>query len=160
MASMSPKGTWLNPSGIGRKAVCFSNWPVAARAASVRPWKASVVATTANRSGPAHRRASLMAHSLASAPELAKNTWPPARSTPPPISRSRVTATSGPMVLPNRLETWLRVRAWVATASATTGWAWPSDVTARPERKSRYGRPSVSNRVLPSPRTKVTAGSA
>ena len=145
---------------MGANAACFSNCPVAARAARVRPWKASLVATTPNRPGPAQRRASLMAHSLASAPELAKKIWPPARSVPPPIRRSRVTATSGPTRLPNRLETWLRVRAWVATASATAGWACPSEVTARPERKSRYGRPSVSNSVLPSPRTKVTGGSA
>ena len=77
-------------------AACFSGCPVAARVARVRPWKASQVLTTRNRPWPAHLRASLMAHSLASAPELPKNTCPPARSVPPPISRSRVTATSGP----------------------------------------------------------------
>ena len=160
MASRSSKGTWSKPSGSGSKGCCFSGWPVAARVASVRPWNASQVLTTANRPGPAHRRASLSAHSLASAPEFPKKTWPPARSVPPPMSRSRVTATSGPTVFPNRFDTWERVRACSATASATTGWAWPSEVTANPDRKSRYGFPAVSKSTEPSPRTKVTAGSA
>jgi len=69
-----------------------------------------------------------------------------------------VAATSGPTVVPNRLDTWSSVWAWCEIASATTGWAWPRPVTARPERKSRYSRPSVSQSRLPSPRTKVTGG--
>src|SRR5215207_9872026 len=51
-----------------------------------------------------NRRASLRAHSLASAPELQKKTWPPAGS-PSPTSRSSVRATSGPGSVPNRLDT-------------------------------------------------------
>ena len=43
---------------------------------------------------PPHLRASLMAHSLASAPELPKKTWPP-----PPSSRSSVAATGGPWLV-------------------------------------------------------------
>jgi len=54
-----------------------------------------------------------------------------------PTRRSRTAATSGPMVVPNRFDTCSRVRAWVASASATAGCEWPSEVTASPERKSR-----------------------
>ena len=85
----------VKPSGTGANGACFSGWPVAASVASVRPWKEPSAATTRWRPGPAHRRASLIAHSLASAPELQKNTWPPAGALPPPISRSIVAATSG-----------------------------------------------------------------
>ncbi len=77
-----------------------------------------------------------MAHSLASAPELQKNTCPPS-GTPSPISRSSVAATSGPIVVPKRLDTCSSVRACVANASATAGWACPSDVTASPDSRSR-----------------------
>ena len=78
----------------------------------------------------------MKAHSLASAPELAKNTRPPS-GCPSPTRRSRIAATSGPTVVPNRFDTCSRVRAWVASASATAGCEWPSEVTASPERKSR-----------------------
>ena len=44
----------------------------------------------------------------------------------------RVTATSGPTVVPNKFDTWQSVRACSATASATAGWAWPSDVHGEP----------------------------
>ena len=71
-----------------------------------------------------------------------------------------VSATSGANVLPYRFETWLSVRAWSATASATAGWAWPRETTASPVMKSRYGRPSASKSNVPSPRTKVAGGSA
>jgi hypothetical protein len=68
--------------------------------ASVRPWKELSVLMTTWRPPSAQRRASLSAHSLASAPELAKKTWPPACPVPPLISRSIVRATSGAKVLP------------------------------------------------------------
>ena len=38
-ASRSPKATWRNPSGMGWNGSCLVGWPVAASAASVRPWK-------------------------------------------------------------------------------------------------------------------------
>ena len=38
-ASTSPQATWRNPSGIGWNGSCLLGWPVAARAARVRPWK-------------------------------------------------------------------------------------------------------------------------
>jgi len=102
----------------------------------VRPWNEPYAASTWWRSGPPWRwpwrRASLMAHSLASAPELEKKTRPP-----PPSSWSRRAARRGWSHSGNRFETWRRVRAWSASASATAGWACPSDVTAIPPRKSR-----------------------
>ena len=53
------------------------------------------------------------------------------------MRRSRVAATSEPTTVPKRFETCSSVRAWSQSASATSGCAWPSDVTARPDRKSR-----------------------
>ena len=50
-----------------------------------------------------------MAHSLASAPLLAKNTFPP-----PPISRSRVSPLPRPGSVPKRLEVWSNVRGRLA----------------------------------------------
>ncbi len=52
IAARSSNGTWSNPSGMGRNGLCLSDWPVAASAPSVRPWKASTVETTMNRPGP------------------------------------------------------------------------------------------------------------
>ncbi len=48
-----------------------------------------------------------------------------------------MTAVSVATGLAKKLETCSSVSAWVAMAAATAGWAWPSDVTARPHRKSR-----------------------
>ena len=92
--------------------------------------------TVPKRPWPAHFRASLMAASLASAPELQKNTWPPALL-PSPTSRSMSSATCQACSVANSDETWTSVEAWRARASATSGWAWPSDTTAKPPRKSR-----------------------
>src|SRR5581483_8117318 len=110
---------------------------------------------TPKRPRPPHFRASLIAHSLASAPELHMNTLPP-----PPRSRSSVAATCGPTGLPNRLETCWSVAACSATAAATTGCEWPNDVTARPHKKSRYRLPLSSHNSVPRPRTNVTRGAA
>src|SRR5437764_3588807 len=55
---------------------------------------------------------------------------------------------------------WSRVRAWSARASATSGWAWPSETTASPPRKSRYSRPSLSHSRVPSPGRKAPGSRA
>ena len=93
-AATSFWGTAANPSGRGWNASCLAGCAVAASVASVRPWKLPSSTTTrraalscaACASPPqaaaraaarlrACRRASLMAHSLASAPELAKKVF-------------------------------------------------------------------------------------
>ena len=87
---MSFRATVTKPSGSGRKLRWNLSWPVAASVASVRPWKlfraVTMVLAPPSLTSP-QRRASLMAPSLASAPELAKKvrqrvpveptTWPP-----------------------------------------------------------------------------------
>ena len=60
--------------------------------------------------------------------------------------------------LAKKLETWRSVRLCSAMASATTGWEWPSEVTASPQRKSRYRRPWSSHSSVPCPRTNITCG--
>ena len=79
-ASRSSNATWRKPSGNGWNVSCFWGWPVAASVVSVRPWNEPYALITWNRSGPPLRwpcrRASLIAHSFASAPELQKNTRP------------------------------------------------------------------------------------
>ena len=82
-ASRSPQATCRKPSGIGWNGSCFVGWPVAASVASVRPWKLPSALTTVWRPRPPCLRASLMAHSFASAPELVKKicpSWPVASS--------------------------------------------------------------------------------
>ena len=87
---MSLSGTEEKPAGIGRKLSWKRSWPVAASVASVRPWKlwrAVTMSEAPSRFFSPQRRASLMAPSLASAPELAKKvfqrvpvepiSWPP-----------------------------------------------------------------------------------
>ena len=133
---MSPHATWWKPSGIGWNGSCFVGWPVAASDASVRPWKLPSALTTTWRPRPPCLRASLMAHSLASAPEFVKNTWP----SWPVTSASRRSISIAARVatgLANRLLTCSSSPACSAMASATTGLAWPSPITARPPRKSR-----------------------
>ena len=97
-ASASPNGTWENPGGSGWNGVCIAGLPVAARVARVRPWKPPRVATMPVACSPRlarpQRLATLMAASLASAPELDRNTLasPPNR----PTSRS-ASSTWGPV---------------------------------------------------------------
>ena len=117
---------------MGWKGSCLVGWPVAASAARVRPWKLPSALTTTWRPRPPNFRATLNAASLASAPELQKKTWPP-----PPSSSSMAMAVSVATGLAKKFDTCSSVRACSATASATTGWACPSDVTAKPPRKSR-----------------------
>ena len=106
--------------------------PVSASAPSVRPWKPSSAATTHVRRAGAGR-ASLSAASLASVPELQKNTRPPARPSRP-SSRS---ASATPGSCTKRLEVCARVATWRVTASTSAGCAWPRDVTAMPPSRSR-----------------------
>ena len=77
-AAQSSKGTWSKPSTLGPKPSMYFCWPPAAMVASVRPWNAPSKVTTRNFSGwpqaDWYLRAILMAASLASAPELVKNT--------------------------------------------------------------------------------------
>ncbi len=95
----------------------------------VRPWNPPSVATTWVR--PVIRD-SLNAASLASAPELQKNTLPgrPARA-----SNSSASATGGSAAY--RLDTCPRVATCRVTAATTAGWAWPSTLTAIPPSRSR-----------------------
>ena len=67
--------TARKPGTSGTKGACLASCGVADSAPYVRPWKAPWTTTTS----PAARslRASLIAASLASAPELQKNTLPP-----------------------------------------------------------------------------------
>ena len=88
-ASMSLRSTEAKPAGSGWKLLWKTSWPVAASVASVRPWKLlwalTMPAAPSSLTSP-QRRATLMAPSLASAPELPKNvrqvvpvepsTWP------------------------------------------------------------------------------------
>ncbi len=137
-ASASHHATCRKPSGSGQKTSCFAGWPVACSVARVRPWNDPYTLTTTCRPRPPHLRASLMAHSFASAPELQKNTCPVVGSVASPeTNASIVVATSGPTVVPNRLDVWSSVVACAYSASATAGWLWPSEVTASPDRKSR-----------------------
>ena len=77
-ASMSFRSTEAKPAGIGRKVSWNLSWPVAASVARVRPWKDFFALTTpkapSSLTSP-QRRASLMAPSLASAPEFAKKVF-------------------------------------------------------------------------------------
>jgi hypothetical protein len=89
----------------------------------------------------------LIAASLASAPELAKNTTLPG---PSERSTSRcASATIGAVV--NRFETCIRRAACSCTAATTAGWQCPVLQTPMPERKSRYSVPSASRSTQPSP---------
>ena len=71
MAPVSPNGTWLIFFNSGLNGSRFAGWPVIDSAPIVRPWNAPSVATIRFR--PVNRE-SLIAASLASAPELQKKT--------------------------------------------------------------------------------------
>lgn len=96
----------------------------------------------------------LRAASLASAPELQKNTRPPSRSNRS-SSRSASRTVGSAM---NRLETWPSCPICAVTASITAGWAVPSAFTAIPPTRSRYSLPSASQKVEPAPRTSGIRG--
>ncbi len=77
-AFMLPNGTWSKPSTAGPKPLRYFGLPVAEIIASVRPWNAPSKQIMRNRSGcPVSywaRRTIFTMPSLASAPELQKNT--------------------------------------------------------------------------------------
>ena len=102
-----------------------------------------------------------MAASLASVPELAKNTRPP--PVPPgKVAPSRLSSRSASATSPsctNRLEVWARVATCLLTASTTAGWACPSELTAIPANMSVYSRPSASQTRHPAPRASASGGS-
>ena len=72
------RGAASKPGTSGANGACLVSWGVADSAPIVRPWKPP--STTTKRPPGFRRRASLMAHSTASAPELQKNTLPPSDS--------------------------------------------------------------------------------
>ena len=77
---MSPNGMCTTPPGSGSNGARYASLAVSAKAPMVRPWKAPSRAMILVRvfRGVEFRRASLNAASLASVPELAKNTLEPA----------------------------------------------------------------------------------
>ena len=85
-ASASSWGTTLKPGTSGANGACLASCGVADSAPMVRPWKPRSMTTN---SPPGRlRRASLIAHSIASVPELQKNALPPRpRSDSRPASR-------------------------------------------------------------------------
>ena len=65
----------MNPGTSGAKGACLVSCGVADSAPMVRPWKPP--SRTTKRPPGFRRLASLIAHSIASAPEFEKNTFPP-----------------------------------------------------------------------------------
>ena len=105
----------------------------------VRPWKAPAAATMCGR--PV-RRAILNAASLASAPELQKNTRPRRRPASSSTSRS-ASAICGAAA--KKLETWPSVVSCVGDGLHDRGCAWPSALTAMPAEQVEVARvPSAS----------------
>ncbi len=123
---------------------------MSARDPIVRPWNEPSIATSRVR--PV-RRVSFSAASLASVPELERNTRPSASTRPSSRSAS---STCGALV--KKFETCPRVRSCAVTASTSAGWAWPRALTAMPPKKSTYSRPSSSQTWAPSPRTRASRG--
>lgn len=116
----------------------------------MRPWKPPSVATMWVR--PVSRPI-LKAASLASAPELQKNTRP----SRPKRWRSRsARATVGSAM--KKLEMCPRDAICVLTASTIAGWAWPRALVAMPPTKSRYARSPASHTRVPAPRTNGSLG--
>ena len=105
-----------------------------------------------NRHARPQARLNLIAASLASAPELEKNTLPRPSSA---MDRS-ATRTCGSV--PNRLDVCGSVLACLEMARATSGCAWPRDVTARPDKVDVFGAVDVVQ-MGPAPRSKVRVGS-
>src|SRR6266849_5880453 len=153
IASRSLYGTCAKPAGSGWNGSEYLGWPPAVTVASVLPWNEPDVVMISNappRLRAPHLRATLIAASLASAPELQKNT----RDGKESWTSRRARSTWGRVKY--RLDVWMRICAWAATAEATAGWAWPRRLTAIPATRSRYSRPDSSYTRQPLPRTKVT----
>ena len=82
-------------------------------------------------------RVSLNPASLASVPELVKNTRarsPGSLATAIAASRSASATWVG---VAKKFETWPSVESWEEMAPSTCGWAWPSTLTASPASRSR-----------------------
>src|ERR671918_2031131 len=127
-------------------------FPVSVKARSVRPWKAWSKVTAAGR--PVNERASLIAFSTASAPELTSMVrfwWSPGVSS---FNRS-ARATYGSFSV-----TWKHVCVYAAAcsriASTTAGWALPPFRTASPAPKSISRFPSTSSTIAPEARSTNT----
>src|SRR3989338_7579718 len=150
-------GTRLKPVTSGSKPAWILRLPVAESVASVRPWKLpSVTIIVGLRTfclWP-YRRASLIAASLASAPELQKNTlsiW---------ASLHRRSASSACNGISYQFDTCTSLPAWSQRARATDGCAWPRLHTPTPDSASSYFLPALSVSQAPSPRTKATGRGA
>ena len=46
-------------------------------------------------------------------------------------------------------QVWVKSATCAATAAVTSGWAWPTEVTAMPEPRSMSWLPSTSTRMAP-----------
>ena len=133
-AATSPIGRYTKPGGIGAKPSWYLGCAVAASAPSVRPWKLLWNETISTRSfsprSQACRRASLMAASLASAPELEKNT----RSAKEAATRRSASRIEGS--LQYRFEAWMSLPACSWMAATRPGCPCPSEDTAIPPTRS------------------------
>ena len=153
-AASSPYGIQRTSTPNGPNGVLIDSLPVMLSEPIVRPWKLPIAATN-GLSVPRARRTSLMAASLASAPELQKNT----RACPSALSRpSSRSASRTPGSCTNRFEVCASLPTWADTASTMAGWAWPSALTAMPAIRSRYWLPSASQTRQPSPRASASGG--
>ena len=76
-AARSFSGAYMKPGTSGRNPSWYFGWAVAVMAANVRPWNEFSKVMILYRPWPTWMRASLMAASMASAPELQKNVLPP-----------------------------------------------------------------------------------
>ena len=96
---MSPYGTCVTSPGSGANGSCLDGWPVSASEPIVRPWKAPWAATSFVR--PVSR-VILKATSLASVPELQKNTRAPSA----PSSPTSASASAMPGSVAYRFDVW------------------------------------------------------
>jgi hypothetical protein len=149
-AASSPYGTKVTSPGRGSKGARYASFDVSASEPMVRPWNEPSAATRCVR--PV-RRVSLKAASLASVPELVKNTRPSA-----PTSDSSRSASSTWGALVKKFETWPSVVSCSVTAATRAGWAWPRALTAMPPSRSTYSLPSASQTCAPSPRARTSFG--
>ena len=134
MASRSPNGARTKPPTSGSNPACALRLPVAESAAIVRPWKLCSMTMTPGHAWPRAWPYNLVifsAPSMASAPELPKNT----RSMP--VKQATLPASFSCQGMRTRLPVWIRVAAWSAITAASAGCAWPSAQTPSPLIASR-----------------------
>src|SRR5262249_15935507 len=152
-AAPSFRGTGRNPGRYGAKLSLVASSGVAESDPMVRPWKAPSSTTISGSEIPracACFRTSLIAHSLASVPELQRN------ARPPRLDSQSLAASRTPPPLRYSFEGGVNVPTWSRTAWTTAGWQCPTEQTEIPARKSRYRLPSDSQRYAPSPLTNST----